>query len=66
MSDNPYHLLPAVHQVLERPEIVALEDRHAHDVIISAVRDELDLLRERKRNGDVFQRIDEYRLRVMI
>ena len=54
MSDNPYRLLPAVHQVLERPEIVALEDRHAHDVIISAVRDELDLLRERLKKGDVF------------
>jgi L-seryl-tRNA(Ser) seleniumtransferase len=52
MGDNPYRNLPAVHEVLEAPAVLALGNDHSHDVIVGAVRAELAELRQRMRQGD--------------
>ena len=45
MGDNPFRNLPAVNDVLAAPALRALAERHAHDRIVAAVRDELAELR---------------------
>jgi L-seryl-tRNA(Ser) seleniumtransferase len=52
MSDNPRRALPSVNQVLERDPIRALAAHHAHDVIVAAIRVELDDVRQRLAAGE--------------
>jgi L-seryl-tRNA(Ser) seleniumtransferase len=52
MADNPYRQLPAVHDILQVPVLTALSRDHAPDVLASAVRRELETLRERLRHGE--------------
>ena len=79
MSDHPLRQLPAVNQVLELPTIQALRQRHAHDVVVTAIRKELDALREQLKNGEflnvealaqrIFERVESEaapRLRLVI
>jgi L-seryl-tRNA(Ser) seleniumtransferase len=40
-TDNPYRNLPAVNDILQVPRIAALEQQHAHEVIVEAIRVEL-------------------------
>jgi L-seryl-tRNA(Ser) seleniumtransferase len=51
MSDNPLRQLPAVNQILDDPAIQAIRGQHAHEVLVAAVRAELDGARESLRNG---------------
>jgi L-seryl-tRNA(Ser) seleniumtransferase len=44
-SDNPLRSLPAVHEILQVPRVAALAKRHAHDVIVAAIRAELTVIR---------------------
>ena len=50
-SDNPFRNLPAVNDILQAPGIMALEHRHAHDVIVAAIRDELAEIRSQLGQG---------------
>ncbi len=52
MNDNPFRKLPSVNEVLESPAIQSLETQHAHDLIVAAVRQELDEVRRRLGQGD--------------
>jgi L-seryl-tRNA(Ser) seleniumtransferase len=52
MSENPYRNLPAVNDVLEQPAVQALAAQHAHETLVSAVREELVELRRQLRKGD--------------
>ncbi len=52
MGDNPFRNLPAVNDVLAAPALRALAERHAHDRIVAAARDELADLRERLGRGE--------------
>jgi L-seryl-tRNA(Ser) seleniumtransferase len=52
MSDNPFRCIPPVNDVLDVPVVRALAQRHAHDVIVAAVRAELDELRQRVKRGE--------------
>ena len=45
MADNPYRLLPAVNDILAVPELRALQEQHAHEQIVAAIRAELNELR---------------------
>ena len=47
MSQNPYRQLPAVAIVLEHPQLVAARGDYAHDAIATAVRAEIDTLRQK-------------------
>jgi L-seryl-tRNA(Ser) seleniumtransferase len=51
MPDNPFRNLPAVNDVLAAPGLQALNGRHAHEQIVSAVREELAELRKRLAQG---------------
>jgi L-seryl-tRNA(Ser) seleniumtransferase len=51
MSNNPYRQLPAVNEVLAVDVLRELSSQHAHEMIVSAVRDELALLRKRLGTG---------------
>jgi L-seryl-tRNA(Ser) seleniumtransferase len=51
MTDNLFRQLPAVNDVLTTPEIHALAQEHAHEIIAAAVRAELSDLREQIRRG---------------
>ncbi len=46
MTTNPFRNLPSVSAVLDVPAIRALEPAHAHDVIVAAIRQELDNVRQ--------------------
>ena len=45
-SDNPFRGLPAVHEILQLPRMLALQERHAHGTIVDAIRTELSRIRE--------------------
>lgn len=53
MATNPFRNLPPVSVVLEQPTIQALEPQHAHEVIVAAIRQELDDLRRRLSLGEL-------------
>ena len=46
MANNPFRNLPSVNAVLDLPAIQALEPRHAHDLVVAAIRQELDDVRQ--------------------
>lgn len=50
-SDNPLRNLPAVHDILQLPRVAALAERHAHDMIVAAIRAELTLIRAQVGKG---------------
>ncbi len=52
MGENPFRQLPSVNEVLQAAAVQALAARHAHDLLVAAVRQELDDLRRRLRQGD--------------
>src|SRR5438874_6400032 len=52
MPDNPFRKLPSVNEVLELPDVRALEERHAHEAVVAAIRAELDLARQQLGRGD--------------
>jgi L-seryl-tRNA(Ser) seleniumtransferase len=52
MADNPFRQLPAVHDILQAPALTALSSQHAPDVIVAAVRHELETLRQSLRRGE--------------
>jgi L-seryl-tRNA(Ser) seleniumtransferase len=41
MAANPFRNLPSVNDVLECPDLQVVLERHAHELIVSAIRDEL-------------------------
>ena len=45
MNDNPLRRLPSVNQILLLPTAIALEIAYAHDLIVEAIRAELDVIR---------------------
>jgi L-seryl-tRNA(Ser) seleniumtransferase len=51
MAENPLRRLPAVTAVLESPGVRALVPAHGHEMVLEAVRAELDELRERLKGG---------------
>jgi L-seryl-tRNA(Ser) seleniumtransferase len=51
MPDNPFRNLPAVNDVLAASGLQALNGRHAHEQIVSAVRQEVSDLRKRLAQG---------------
>ncbi|MCI0680735.1 MAG: L-seryl-tRNA(Sec) selenium transferase [Gemmataceae bacterium] len=52
MAANPFRNLPSVNAVLEAPAIQALEREHAHELIVAAIRQELDGVRQRLSAGE--------------
>jgi L-seryl-tRNA(Ser) seleniumtransferase len=52
MSDNPYRQLPSVNEVLAVPSIQTATTTHARDLLVTAIRAELALLRERLGQGE--------------
>ncbi len=52
MTDNPFRKLPSVNEVLELGAVRALAARHAHDVIVAAIRRELEEMRRRLVQGE--------------
>ncbi len=52
MGDNPFRNLPSVNDILESPPIRELGKNHGHDLIVSAIRRELELLRQRLTQGE--------------
>jgi L-seryl-tRNA(Ser) seleniumtransferase len=52
MADNPFRSLPAVNDVLACSLLQELAGQHAHDLIVAAVRSELDELRQRLKKGE--------------
>src|SRR5262245_33626774 len=58
MSDNPFRRLPAVNDVLEAAALQALAGRHAHEVIVAAVRQELAEVRRQLAEGGANGRAD--------
>src|SRR5262245_48665900 len=52
MTDNPFRKLPSVNEVLELPNVRALEERHAHETVVAAIRAELDAARQQLGRGD--------------
>ncbi len=48
---NPFRNLPSVNQVLESPDVRDLLRDHAHELVVQAVRQELDRLREQLSQG---------------
>ncbi len=52
MSDNPLRSLPKVHDVLQAPALAGPLGEHAHDLVVAAVREELDALRKRVAQGE--------------
>jgi L-seryl-tRNA(Ser) seleniumtransferase len=51
MADNPFRNLPSVNEVLDLPGVRALADRHSHEAIVEAVRQELTELRTLVKQG---------------
>jgi L-seryl-tRNA(Ser) seleniumtransferase len=52
MATNPFRNLPSVNAILEAPAIQELEKDHAHDLIVAAIRQELDGVRQRLGQGE--------------
>jgi L-seryl-tRNA(Ser) seleniumtransferase len=52
MGENLFRRLPSVNEVLQAASVEALAAEHAHDLLVAAVRQELDDLRRRVRQGD--------------
>ncbi len=52
MSDNPYRRLPAVNDILATPALLGLAMSHPHDLLVAAIRQELDELRGRLGRGE--------------
>jgi L-seryl-tRNA(Ser) seleniumtransferase len=52
MGNNPFRNLPSVNEVLAALALQALEREQAHEVIVAAVRQELDELRRRVSQGE--------------
>jgi L-seryl-tRNA(Ser) seleniumtransferase len=52
MTDNPLRQLPPINQILEHPVLQPLRSEHAHEIVVGAIRSELDGLRERIKNGE--------------
>jgi L-seryl-tRNA(Ser) seleniumtransferase len=52
MTDNPFRGLPSVNDVLGAPSVQALAGQHAHDLIVTAIRAELEELRQRLGKGE--------------
>src|SRR5262245_37487334 len=52
MNDNPYRKLPSVNEILELAEVQDLEGEHAHELIVAAIRQELDAVRQRLGGGE--------------
>jgi L-seryl-tRNA(Ser) seleniumtransferase len=44
-DDNPFRNLPAVNDILQVPSVAALEQCHAHESIVAAIRSELTAMR---------------------
>jgi L-seryl-tRNA(Ser) seleniumtransferase len=51
MDSNPFRKLPSVNEVLQYPAIQALVDRHDHEMIVRAIREELEKARQCLSNG---------------
>jgi L-seryl-tRNA(Ser) seleniumtransferase len=52
MPDNPFRNIPSVNDILDLPAVRALAREHAHDAVVTAVRDELGELRARLARGE--------------
>jgi L-seryl-tRNA(Ser) seleniumtransferase len=52
MGTNLFRNLPAVNDVLEAPVVQALGQERGHELVVAAIQDELDALRQRIRRGD--------------
>jgi L-seryl-tRNA(Ser) seleniumtransferase len=52
MTANPYRTLPSVNDILECAPIRELGKDHAHDLIVAAIRRELEWLRQRLNEGE--------------
>src|SRR5262245_18079922 len=52
MTTNPFRNLPSVNAVLDIPAIQALQPRHEHDLVVAAIGQELDDVRQRLNQGD--------------
>ena len=53
MTDNPFRNLPSVHDILQAAAVQALAGKHAHEVVVEAIRDEITELRRRLSQGEV-------------
>ncbi|CAN5515087.1 L-seryl-tRNA(Sec) selenium transferase [soil metagenome] len=51
MADSLFRQLPAVHEVLGEPALTAVLKEHARDIVVDAIRSELDGLRAGLRDG---------------
>ncbi|MBI2806305.1 MAG: L-seryl-tRNA(Sec) selenium transferase [Planctomycetes bacterium] len=51
-SDNPLRRLPSVTQILDTDAIKELQTRHAHDLIVDAIRAELQVIRVKVLDGE--------------
>jgi len=49
---NPFRSLPSVNQILESPRVRGILQDHAHDLVVEAIRKELDLLRQQVSEGE--------------
>lgn len=54
MSQSPFRSLPPVHQILQEPGIKALSRAHSHEVIVAAVRAEVQAARKAIQGGGQF------------
>jgi L-seryl-tRNA(Ser) seleniumtransferase len=53
MGDNRFRSLPSVNDVLQAPAVQSLSQAHAHELVVAAVRAELDAARRRLAAGEV-------------
>src|SRR5438105_9304482 len=47
MGQNPFRNLPSVNELLQSPELQSMSQRYAHELIVAAVRSELEAVRQR-------------------
>jgi L-seryl-tRNA(Ser) seleniumtransferase len=52
MSANPFRDLPSVNAVLQIPSVQTLLEEHDHELVVSTIRQELGVLRERLGKGE--------------
>src|SRR6266404_3048696 len=52
MTDNPFRSLPSVHDILQVAAVQALAGKHAHEVVVEAIRAEITALRLRLSQGE--------------
>jgi len=52
MADNPFRSLPSVHDILQAAAVQALAGKHAHEVVVEAIRQEITELRRRLSAGE--------------